>query len=114
MASVRRNPAWMVTRRDGLRVALKVTPRAARSSVQGLEIDAAGRERLAVRVTAPPEDGKANAAVIRLLAKRWRVPPGDLELVSGSTARHKVVHVHGEPSAIRARVQATERQGGSR
>jgi hypothetical protein len=44
-----------------------------------------------VRVTAPPEGGRANEAVLRLLAKTLGVPRRDLELAAGSTSRDKVV-----------------------
>ncbi len=46
---------------------------------------------LRVRVTAPPVDGAANEALLRLLADRLGVPRRDLRLVSGASARQKVV-----------------------
>jgi uncharacterized protein len=76
--------------------------------VQGVEVNGAGRAHLAVRISAPPEAGRANAALIRLLARRWRVPQRDLELVSGAGARHKVLHVHGSPDAVIDRLRAIE------
>ena len=55
-----------------------------------------------IRVTAPPVDGKANAALCALVAKRAGVPPSRVEVVRGSTARDKVVRVEGiEPAALR-------------
>jgi uncharacterized protein YggU (UPF0235/DUF167 family) len=48
-----------------------------------------------VRVTAPPEGGRANEAVLRLLAKTLGVPRRDLELAAGSTSRDKVVTLLG-------------------
>lgn len=48
---------------------------------------------LRVRVTAPPADGAANEAVIKLLAKHLKVPPSALELVRGSTSRNKVIEI---------------------
>ena len=48
-----------------------------------------------VRVTAPPEGGRANQAVLRLLAKTLGVPRRDLELAAGSTSRDKVVTLLG-------------------
>ena len=100
--------AWLTRHADGARVALKVTPRAASSGVQGVELDGAGKARLAVRVSAPPEAGKANAALIKLLARRWRLAPRDLQVVSGAGARQKVIHVHGSPDAMLARLRAIE------
>ena len=48
-----------------------------------------------VRVTAPPVDGKANAALCRLIAKRAGVPPSKVTVASGRTARDKVLEVEG-------------------
>ncbi|MHA6721563.1 DUF167 domain-containing protein [Sphingomonas sp. RS2018] len=48
---------------------------------------------LAVRTTAPPEDGKANAAVLRLLAKALGRPVSSLELVRGAASRTKVIRI---------------------
>jgi uncharacterized protein (TIGR00251 family) len=99
---------WLTRHAEGARVALRVTPRAASSRVQGVEVDGAGEAHLAVRVSAPPEAGKANAALIRLLARRWRMAQRDLEVVSGAGGRRKVIHVHGSPDALVARLRAIE------
>lgn len=48
-----------------------------------------------VRVTAPPVDGKANAALCRLIAKRAGVPPSNVTVARGQTARDKVLEVDG-------------------
>jgi uncharacterized protein (TIGR00251 family) len=69
---------------------VRVQPRAKRTEVVG-ERDGA----LLVRVNAPPVDGKANAAVCRLLAKRLGVPPSALAVIRGASARDKVVSVTG-------------------
>jgi uncharacterized protein len=99
---------WLTRHAEGVRVALKVTPRAASSGVQGIEVDGEGRGSLAVRVNAPPEAGKANAALIKLLAKRWHVPQRDLELISGASGRRKVLQIYGSPAALIARLEAIE------
>lgn len=54
---------------------------------------------LRVRVTAAPEKGRANKALIRLLAKEWGLAARDLALASGAASRHKVVRVSGEAAA---------------
>ena len=69
----------------GARIALRVTPRAGRTALARADDGA-----LAARVTAPPEDGKANEAVRKLLAKALRVAPSRLTLVGGATARDKL------------------------
>ena len=48
-----------------------------------------------VRVTAPPVDGKANAALCRLIAKRAGVPPSNVTVARGQTSRDKVLEVDG-------------------
>jgi uncharacterized protein (TIGR00251 family) len=52
-----------------------------------------------VRVTAPPEGGKANDAVLRLLAERLDLPGGSVTLVSGPSARDKIVELAGIDAA---------------
>ena len=68
---------------------LRVTPRADRTEVVGRRADGV----IAVRVTAAPADGKANAAVIKAVADAIGTRPSGLTLVSGHTGRDKRVHV---------------------
>ncbi len=75
----------------GVRVAVRLSPRAARAGLDGVMLDAAGQAWLKVRVTAPPEDGKANAQMIKLLAKAWRLAPSRLEIAAGAKDRRKTV-----------------------
>jgi len=90
---------------EGLRVALKVTPKAARAGIAGVEADAAGRGVLKVRVTEAPEGGKANAAVVKLLAKAWKLPKGALRVTAGAKDRRKTLLVVGDPDALAARLR---------
>jgi uncharacterized protein len=78
----------LALRRSGDRVLVttRVVPRAAANGVGG-ERDGA----LLVRVTAAPADGKANAAVVRVLAKVLDLPPSEVRLVRGAAARTKVL-----------------------
>ena len=91
---------------EGVRVALKVTPKAARAGVTGVATDAAGHAVLKVRVTAPPEGGKANAALLKLLARTWRLPESSLSLAAGKTGRTKTVLIAGDPDELRVRLGA--------
>ena len=91
---------------EGLRVALKVAPRAARAGITGVETDAAGRTLLKVRVTEAPEGGKANAAVVRLLAKAWKLPKGALRVTAGAKDRRKTLLVAGDPDVLAPRLRA--------
>lgn len=70
-------------------IAVRVTPRSSRDAIEG--VDEAGELR--VRVTAPPADGAANAAVVKLLAKTLGVPKGAVTVVSGATSRHKRLRI---------------------
>jgi len=72
-------------------IAVHLYPKSARSEVEGEEADAAGKIWLKVRVTAPPEDGKANKAMLKLLAKHWGCPVSALSIVSGETSRYKQI-----------------------
>jgi uncharacterized protein (TIGR00251 family) len=72
------------------RVRLRVSPGARHSEVVGRQGDG-----WKVRVTAPPEDGRANEAVLDLLAQRLNLPRRSLSIVSGHTAREKVVQLNG-------------------
>jgi uncharacterized protein (TIGR00251 family) len=79
------------------RIPVRVQPRARRDEIGG-ERDGV----LMVRVTAPPVEGKANAAVRKLLAKRLGIAPGRVSVVRGATGRDKLVEVDGmEADAIR-------------
>jgi len=72
------------------RIALHVTPKSGRNEICGWR----GGE-LSVRVTAPPEDGKANVAVCKLIAKTLGVPKSAVSVVRGDSSRHKQVEVEG-------------------
>lgn len=81
-------------------MAVKVTPKAARARIQGLAAEADGSHVIKVAVTAPPEGGKANAAVIRLLAKAWGLPPSRLAVANGAGDRRKVIAISGDPEDL--------------
>ena len=69
---------------------VRVQPRAGRDDVEVVE-----GERLRVRVTAPAEAGKANEALVTLLARRLRVSKGSVTIVRGHRSRDKLVDVNG-------------------
>jgi len=72
------------------RLSVRIVPRASRDVVVGMRAGA-----LLVRVTAPPVDGAANEALIRVLARRLGLSKGALRLVTGRTSKLKVVEVSG-------------------
>ena len=86
---------------DGLRVAVRVTPKGRRDAVTGLSEAADGTALITAGVRAPPEGGKANAALVTVLARAWCVPKRAVRIVAGSGSRRKVVHVAGDPAALR-------------
>ncbi len=88
---------------------LKVTPRGGRSAIEGVRADAAGTERLVVRLKEAPADGAANAALLRLLADAFAVPRSACTLVAGAGARLKRVRIEGEPGVLLARAGALVR-----
>ena len=76
-----------------LTIHVRVQPRARRNSVG----PAAGGG-LKVCVTAPPEDGRANDAVIELLADHFGVKRRQIEILTGATNRNKTVRITGLPT----------------
>ena len=83
-----------------IRLAVKVTPKSAADRIQGWAEDEKGERILKVTVTAPPEDGKANKAVIALLAKRLKLPKSAIDIASGETSRHKTLLIDGDPALL--------------
>jgi uncharacterized protein (TIGR00251 family) len=84
----------------GTYLEVRVVPRAARSLVAG-ERDGA----LLVRLAAPPVDGKANDALVTVLADAVDVPKRHVQLVQGATSRHKRVLIEGlSPEDVRRRL----------
>jgi uncharacterized protein (TIGR00251 family) len=75
------------------RVRLRVSPRASRSALVGRHGDA-----WKIRVAAPPEAGRANAAATALVADALALPRDDVTLVAGASSRDKVVEVEGLPA----------------
>lgn len=103
--------AWASLKGDRLRVSLKVIPGAGRNEVTGPEVNAEGHA-LKVRVTASPEDGKANRAVIKLLAKRWGLAASLFSLVSEATARQKAIEIVATDKALLDKVLKIEETEG--
>ena len=81
----------MPVRRDGadLLLSVRLTPKASRERAGGLFTDPQGQHWLQASVTAPPDKGKANAALIAFLAKALKVPASSIFLETGDTNRLK-------------------------
>ena len=76
----------------GGQLTVKVTPNAGDNSIS-LPGEAGLAGVLLVRVTATPENGKANAAVLKLLSKALGLPKTSLEIIRGNNARNKVINI---------------------
>lgn len=87
-------------------MAVRVQPRSRPERLEGFTADAAGAVRLKARIGAAPEDGKANEALLKLLADAWDVPKSRLSLLAGAKDRNKIVLVAGEPAEMMKMLQA--------
>jgi uncharacterized protein (TIGR00251 family) len=83
------------------RLKLRVSPGARRAGIVGRYGDA-----WKIRVAEPPEDGRANEAVLRLLAETLDVPRANVSLVSGHAARDKIVKLDGLEQSLTERLLA--------
>ena len=88
-----------------VRLAVRLTPNGGRDAVDGIEADANGDVRLKMRVSAVPEKGKANKAMIVALAKALGLPKSSFEVLSGDTARQKILRIDGDPEDIVKRLE---------
>jgi uncharacterized protein (TIGR00251 family) len=95
-------PSFLQVQKDGVRLAIKVLPRASRT-----EIGAPLGNELKIKVAAPPVDSAANDALVRFLAEKLDCPRGSIQLVRGHTSRHKIVEISGlSPGDVLARLLA--------
>ncbi len=85
---------------DGAQLFVRASPGSAKDEIAGLWQGADKERRLAVKVAAPPDKGKANASIIKLLAKALGVPKSTLSVSAGETARLKTITIIGEPAAL--------------
>lgn len=83
-----------------LRLAVRLTPNGGRDAIDGIELDADGHAFLKARVTAVPENGKANKALIALLAKKAGIAKSTITILSGDTARKKILRIDGDPEDL--------------
>lgn len=87
-------PLTVGTRDAAVRISVKVKPRASKTRVQGVEGGV-----LVLAIAAPPVDGEANAEVQDALAKWLGVKRRDVTIVSGETARTKILEIAGISAA---------------
>ncbi|MDR1303189.1 MAG: DUF167 domain-containing protein [Puniceicoccales bacterium] len=75
-----------------MRLSIRVIPNAPKSEIIFLD---SGEWK--IKIQAPPEDGKANGAIIQLLAKHFKVPKNFIRIVSGEKSRQKIIEIFDLP-----------------
>ena len=89
----------------GVALQVRLTPKGGRDAIDGIEQLADGRSVLKARVRAAPSEGEANAALVRLIAKRLSVPPRDVALNAGATSRVKRLTIAGDAPTLIAKLE---------
>jgi uncharacterized protein (TIGR00251 family) len=91
---------------DHVRLTVRLTPGASRDGIEGFATLADGECVLKARVSAIAEAGKANQALVALLAKSLRHPKSAISIISGETARKKILRIEGDPEDVSAKLLA--------
>jgi hypothetical protein len=91
---------------DGVLLAVRLTPRSSRDAIEGVETLADGRIVLKARVRTVPEDGKANAALLRLVAEACGLSPSRVSLAGGGTSRLKTLRIDADATTVRGTLGA--------
>ena len=90
-----------------MRLVVRLTPRASEDRIDGWAVDASGRPYLKARTAAVPTDGRANAALERLIARALDLPPSAVALVGGGASRLKTLQIEtADPGLLRRRLGA--------
>lgn len=89
-------------RGETLILSVRLTPKSSRDEISGTARLADGRPVLQARVRAVPEDGAANAALVRLIAKALDLSQRSVRIEAGATGRVKTLALDGDPSALQA------------
>ena len=89
-------------RADGLVLSVRLTPKSSRDEITGFETLADGRMVLKARVRAVPQDGEANAALVRLLAKALHISASAVRIEAGASGRLKTLHLQGDAEILAA------------
>ena len=89
---------------------MRLTPKGGRDAIEGWWTDSAGQRALKARVAAPPEDGRANAALIGVLARALDVKPSSVRIVSGAASRLKTIEIDGDEDRLAARLVKVTQQ----
>ena len=90
----------------GVRLAVRIIPRALRNDVDGTVQDAEGRPLLKLRLKAPPVDGAANDSLIAFLAEKLGLRKADITIRSGEKGRTKLLHLAGDSAVLLKKLEA--------
>ena len=85
--------------RDAVVLAVKAAPKASRDAIGGI-LETPQGPALKVFITAAPDRGKANAAVIELIAEAFHVPKSAVSVIAGATDRSKLLRIAGDPAVL--------------
>lgn len=90
---------------SGVRLAVRLTPKAGRAGINGIAQTADGAAYVKAAVAAPAEDGKANRALLKLLARELCLPASAMHIASGATARQKTIQIVGDQTDLKKRLE---------
>jgi uncharacterized protein len=90
---------------DGVVITVRLTPRAARDSLDGVGPIADGSKAAIARVRALPVEGAANEALVEVLARALKVPKRSVRIVGGAGGRLKRVHVAGDAASLAGAIE---------
>ena len=95
---------------DHVRLTVRLTPNGGRDAIDGWETGADGESHLKARVSDPPDKGKANKALVAMIAKAAGVPKSAVSLGSGDTPRKKILRIEGDPEDMIVRLESAAKR----
>jgi uncharacterized protein (TIGR00251 family) len=83
------------------KITVRLTPNAKQNKILGWDESSTDLRILKVQVTAIPEKGKANAALIKILSKEWKIPKSAIRIIRGETSRTKTLEVEADKERLK-------------
>ena len=99
-------PSPFAAAKGGVHLRVKLAPKAKADRIRGFEPGAGGSTVLKVQVTAAPEKGRANEALVALLAEAWRLPKRAIRIAAGAHERKKTLLIEGDAALLLRRLEA--------
>ena len=90
----------------GVLLVVRAVPKSGRDAIEGVTHFSDGRPALKARIAAAPQDGNANAALVRMIARAAGIAPSAGQLLRGESGRQKTFHLVGEPRRLAAALEA--------